>query len=168
MNNLAIYIHWPFCRSKCPYCDFNSHVAAAIDHEAWREAYKKEIAHYAALLPGRRITSVFFGGGTPSLMEAKTVETILGEIARHWPVDDDVEITLEANPNSAEAEAFAAFRKAGVNRLSLGVQALRDEALQFLGRGHDVAEARRAIDLAHEHFPRFSFDLIYARREQSP
>jgi putative oxygen-independent coproporphyrinogen III oxidase len=167
MHNLAIYIHWPFCRSKCPYCDFNSHVAGAIDHEAWREAYRREIGHYAQTLPGRRISSVFFGGGTPSLMESKTVEMILSEIARHWAVDDDVEITLEANPNSAEAEKFAAFATAGVNRLSLGVQSLRDEALEFLGRAHDSGQARRAIELAARHFPRFSFDLIYARAGQT-
>ena len=167
MKNLAVYIHWPFCRSKCPYCDFNSHVAAAIDHDAWRVAYKKEIAHYAALMPGRRITSVFFGGGTPSLMEAKTVEFILGDLRRHWSFANDVEITLEANPNSAEAEAFAAFRAAGVNRLSLGVQSLYDDALKFLGRAHNGGEAKRAIELARKHFPRFSFDLIYARKDQT-
>src|ERR1700722_675454 len=163
MTPLALYIHWPFCRSKCPYCDFNSHVAAQIDHAAWREAYRRELEHYAALLPERRITSIFFGGGTPSLMEEKTVEGILGDVARLWPIDAEVEITLEANPNSAEAQKFAAFRAAGVNRLSLGVQSLRDEELQFLGRGHNAAEARRAIELARQNFPRFSFDLIYAR-----
>jgi len=168
MKNLAIYIHWPFCQSKCPYCDFNSHVAARIDHEAWREAYKKELAHYAALLPARRVTSIFFGGGTPSLMEPETATTALNEIARHWPIANDVEITLEANPTSVEAEKFAGFRAAGVNRLSLGVQSLRDEALQFLGRAHDTGQARRAIDLAEKYFPRFSFDLIYARRDQTP
>jgi putative oxygen-independent coproporphyrinogen III oxidase len=168
LEPVALYIHWPFCRSKCPYCDFNSHVAAAIDHAAWREAYRRELEHYAALLPERRITSIFFGGGTPSLMEEKTVAGILGDVARLWPIDAGVEITLEANPNSAEAQKFAAFRAAGVNRLSLGVQSLRDEELQFLGRGHSAAEARRAIELARQNFPRFSFDLIYARRGQSP
>jgi len=166
MNDLAVYVHWPFCQSKCPYCDFNSHVAAGIDHEGWRAAYKAEIAHYAQRLPARRITSIFFGGGTPSLMEAKTVETVLGEIARHWRLAADVEITLEANPGSAEADKFAAFRQAGVNRLSLGVQSLRDEALKFLGRVHDSGEARRALALAAQYFPRFSFDLIYARQDQ--
>jgi putative oxygen-independent coproporphyrinogen III oxidase len=164
---LAVYIHWPFCRSKCPYCDFNSHVAASIDHATWRAAYRREFEYYASLLPSRNVTSVFFGGGTPSLMEEETVAQILSDIARLWSVDANVEITLEANPNSAEAQKFMAFRKAGVNRLSLGVQALRDDDLKFLGRGHDVAEARRAIDLAHQHFPRFSFDLIYARKGQS-
>jgi putative oxygen-independent coproporphyrinogen III oxidase len=164
---LAVYIHWPFCRSKCPYCDFNSHVAAGIDHAAFRAAYRRELEYYAARLPGRRVTSVFFGGGTPSLMEEATVVQVLSDIARLWVLDDDIEITLEANPNSAEARKFASFRKAGVNRLSLGVQALRNEDLRFLGRGHDVDEARAAIDLARQNFPRFSFDLIYARRGQS-
>ena len=168
MQNLAIYIHWPYCRSKCPYCDFNSHVAGGIDHEAWRAAYRKEINYYAQLLPGRRVASIFFGGGTPSLMEGETVEQALEEIARHWVLADDAEITLEANPNSAEAQKFSDFRKAGVNRLSLGVQSLRDEALKFLGRKHDAKEARRAIELAAHHFPRYSFDLIYARHDQTP
>lgn len=166
-GNLAIYIHWPYCQSKCPYCDFNSHVAATIDHTAMREAYARELEYYAARLPARRIASVFFGGGTPSLMAPKTVENILQNIARHWQVDKETEITLEANPGSAEAEKFAAFRAAGVNRLSLGVQALDDDALKFLGRRHDAADARRAIDLAKRHFPRFSFDLIYARKGQT-
>jgi oxygen-independent coproporphyrinogen-3 oxidase len=167
MQSLAVYIHWPFCQSKCPYCDFNSHVAASIDHDTWRAAYAKEIAHYAALLPGCRITSIFFGGGTPSLMEPRTAATILDEIAKYWPVDADCEITLEANPTSSEAGKFADFRQAGINRLSLGVQSLRDEALKFLGRAHDAGQARRAIDLAAKNFPRFSFDLIYARRDQT-
>jgi oxygen-independent coproporphyrinogen-3 oxidase len=165
---LAVYIHWPYCVSKCPYCDFNSHVAAAPDHEAWRAAYRRALGHYAALLPGRRVTSVFFGGGTPSLMQPQTVAAILDDLARHWQMEASVEITLEANPNSAEAEKFAAFRNAGVNRLSLGVQSLNDEALAFLGRAHGATEARRAIALADRHFPRFSFDLIYARKDQSP
>jgi putative oxygen-independent coproporphyrinogen III oxidase len=169
MNSpLAIYIHWPFCQSKCPYCDFNSFVAGSIDHAAWRSAYRRELEHYAALMPDRRITSIFFGGGTPSLMEAETVAAALDAIARLWPVEKDAEVTLEANPGSSEAVKFASFRAAGVNRLSLGVQALRDEDLLFLGRAHSVKEARRAVDLAQKHFPRFSFDLIYARRGQSP
>ena len=141
---------------------------ATIDHDAWRAAYnKEEMAHYAGLLPDRRVTSVFFGGGTPSLMEAATVEAVLQDIAKHWVLADDVEITLEANPNSVEAEKFADLKHAGVNRLSLGVQSLRDEALAFLGRAHDAGEARRAIELAAQHFPRFSFDLIYARKDQT-
>ncbi len=168
MTRLAIYIHWPFCVSKCPYCDFNSHVADAVDHAAWAAAYRRELAHYAALLPGRRVTSVFFGGGTPSLMAPQTVEAVLQTIAASWTVAEDVEITLEANPTSAEAEKFAAFRAAGVNRLSLGVQSLRDDALKFLGRAHDAAQARRALEWAARHFPRYSFDLIYARRDQMP
>ncbi|MGE3623055.1 MAG: radical SAM family heme chaperone HemW [Bdellovibrionales bacterium] len=167
MADLAIYVHWPFCRSKCPYCDFNSHLASVIDHDAWRAAYKIELAHYADLLPRRRIASVFFGGGTPSLMETETVEAVLREIARHWPMAEGAEITLEANPNSAEAEKFAAFRRAGVNRLSLGIQSLNDGALKFLGRAHDGREARKAIELAARHFPRHSFDLIYARKDQA-
>jgi len=166
-QNLAIYIHWPYCVSKCPYCDFNSHVASSIDHDVWREAYRREIAHYAEMLPDRRIASVFFGGGTPSLMQPQTVGAVLEEIARHWPLAEGVEITLEANPNSVEAEKFVDFRAAGVNRLSLGVQSLKDEALKFLGRAHDAAAAQKAIVLAARHFPRFSFDLIYARQDQS-
>ena len=164
---LAIYIHWPFCRSKCPYCDFNSHVAASIDQAAWRAAYLRSLATYAARLPGRHITSVFFGGGTPSLMDPATAAALLDAVAGYWPLADDCEITLEANPTSVEAQRFSDFRAAGVNRLSLGVQALVDVDLQFLGRAHDAAEARRAITLAAQHFPRFSFDLIYARQGQS-
>jgi oxygen-independent coproporphyrinogen-3 oxidase len=165
--NLAIYIHWPYCVSKCPYCDFNSHVANSIDHAAWRDAYKRELQHYAALLPGRRVTSIFFGGGTPSLMEPETAKTVIDEVARLWTVDSDVEITLEANPSSVEAEKFRNFRAGGINRLSLGVQALNDNDLKFLGRAHGVNEAKKAIALAAENFPRFSFDLIYARQGQS-
>lgn len=164
---LAIYIHWPYCQSKCPYCDFNSFVAGGINHAAWRKAYRRELEHYANLLPDRRITSIFFGGGTPSLMEVETVASVLEAVNRLWPVDDAVEITLEANPGSSEAEKFAGFRAAGVNRLSLGVQALKNDDLKFLGRAHSVDEARRAIDLAQKNFQRFSFDLIYARRGQS-
>lgn len=165
---LALYIHWPFCQSKCPYCDFNSFVANSIDHDAWRKAYISELEYYKKLLPERRITSVFFGGGTPSLMEVETVAMVLDTISRLWTMDANVEITLEANPGSSEAEKFAGFRKAGVGRLSLGVQALNDADLQFLGRKHSVTEARRAIELAQKNFERFSFDLIYARRDQSP
>jgi oxygen-independent coproporphyrinogen-3 oxidase len=167
LNDLAVYIHWPYCVSKCPYCDFNSHVGAHADQSVWRQAYAKEIAHYAALLPTRRISSIFFGGGTPSLMEDETVATVLDEIACHWQLAENIEVTLEANPNSVEAEKFAGFRKAGVNRLSLGVQSLRDEALKHLGRAHNAGEAQRAIALARENFPRFSFDLIYARADQT-
>ncbi|MDE1900422.1 MAG: coproporphyrinogen III oxidase [Alphaproteobacteria bacterium] len=166
--NLAVYIHWPFCVSKCPYCDFNSHVGDTQNQEKWRVAYERELAHYAALLPNRRITSVFFGGGTPSLMEPQTVDHVLQTLGRLWTVDENVEITLEANPSSAEADKFAAFRAAGVNRLSLGVQSFDEQALRFLGRAHDAGDARRAIDMAARLFPRFSFDLIYARQGQTP
>ena len=164
----AVYVHWPFCVSKCPYCDFNSHVGDTQNQEKWRIAYRREIAHYAQRLPGRTVTSIFFGGGTPSLMEPATVEAVLSSIAQHWLIDPTVEITLEANPSSVEAQKFVDFRAAGVNRLSLGVQALNDEALKFLGRAHGVSEARHAIDLAARTFTRFSFDLIYARQGQTP
>ena len=163
----AVYVHWPFCKSKCPYCDFNSHVREKIDGEAWRDALLAEIDHYAALTPGKTVTSVFFGGGTPSLMDPHIAGAVLDRIAMRWAVADEPEITLEANPNSAEAERFAAFKAAGVNRLSIGVQSLDDKALKFLGRGHDVREAKRAIDRAASLFDRFSFDLIYARPGQT-
>ncbi len=165
--SFAVYVHWPFCKSKCPYCDFNSHVREKIDAEAWKTALLAEIDHYAALTPGRQVTSVFFGGGTPSLMDPHIAGAIIDRIAMRWAIADDPEITLEANPNSAEAERFAAFKTAGVNRLSIGVQSLDDKALKFLGRGHDVREACRAIDRAAKLFDRFSFDLIYARPGQT-
>jgi oxygen-independent coproporphyrinogen-3 oxidase len=163
----GIYIHWPFCRSKCPYCDFNSHVAAAIDQKRWRAALRAELNHFAAETPGRTVTSVFFGGGTPSLMAPETAAALIEDVRRQWPVADDLEITLEANPTSAEAGQFDAFAAAGVNRVSLGVQALFDEALAFLGRGHSVREALDAVALAADRFPRFSFDLIYGRPGQT-
>jgi oxygen-independent coproporphyrinogen-3 oxidase len=163
----AVYVHWPFCRSKCPYCDFNSHVRDKIDGDAWKNALLREIDHYAALTPGKRVTSVFFGGGTPSLMDPALAGSVLERIAARWAIADEAEITLEANPNSAEAAHFASFKAAGVNRLSIGVQALDDAALKFLGRGHDAREARRAIDRAAALFERFSFDLIYARPGQT-
>jgi oxygen-independent coproporphyrinogen-3 oxidase len=166
-SNLAIYVHWPYCQSKCPYCDFNSFVGSVVDHAAWRSTYQQELASWAARQPGRRVTSIFFGGGTPSLMEPQTVATVLDTIHRHWSVADDVEITLEANPTSVEADKFAVFRSAGVNRLSLGVQSLRDDALKFLGRAHDAQQAMTALELASK-FPRYSFDLIYARHGQTP
>ncbi len=165
--SFAVYVHWPFCKSKCPYCDFNSHVRDKIDGEAWKTALLAEIDHYAARVPGRTVTSVFFGGGTPSLMDPQLAGAIVDRIAMRWAIAEDPEITLEANPNSAEAERFAAFKSAGVNRLSIGVQALDDRALKFLGRGHDSREARRAVDRAAALFDRFSFDLIYARPGQS-
>ena len=166
MADLALYLHWPFCESKCPYCDFNSHVAGAVDHAAWQEAFLRELSRTADETPERRITSVFFGGGTPSLMEPKVVGAILDAVAGHWTVADEVEISLEANPSSVEAERLAGFRSAGVGRVSLGVQALRDADLRRLGRRHDVAEALAAMRIARELFDRTSFDLIYARQDQ--
>ena len=159
---LALYVHWPFCVSKCPYCDFNSHVRDSIDQAAWRDALLADLAHEAALLPGRRLTSIFFGGGTPSLMDPATVEAVIGAATRHWSASDDLEITLEANPNSVEAARFADLASAGVNRLSLGLQNFDDEALRFLGRAHSGAEGLAALDIAQAQFQRVSFDLIYA------
>lgn len=164
---LAVYIHWPFCLSKCPYCDFNSHVAGAVDHDRWRRALTAELRHYGALTPGRAVGSVFFGGGTPSLMDPATVAALLETAADLWALAPDVEITLEANPTSVEAGRFRAFRGAGVNRVSLGVQALDAAALAFLGRKHSADEALRALELARTTFDRFSFDLITARPQQS-
>jgi len=164
---LAVYVHWPFCRSKCPYCDFNSHVRDGVDAARWTRALRRDLDHQAELTPGREVASVFFGGGTPSLMPPTTVAELLDGVRSRWAVAPDVEITLEANPNSAEADRFRAFAAAGVNRLSLGVQALDPVALRLLGRAHDVNEAIAAIEHAREIFPRFSFDLIYARLGQS-
>jgi|SRR5579862_320457 len=164
---LAVYIHWPFCRSKCPYCDFNSHVREAVDAARWTRALLADLDHQAPLAADREVVSIFFGGGTPSLMPPETVAALIERVRALWPVAADLEITLEANPNSAEAARFAGFAVAGVNRLSLGVQALDPAALRFLGRGHDRAEAIAAIELARATFPRTSFDLIYARPGQS-
>jgi putative oxygen-independent coproporphyrinogen III oxidase len=164
---LAVYIHWPFCRSKCPYCDFNSHVRDGIDAARWTRALLADLDHHAELVPGREVGSVFFGGGTPSLMPPETVAALLDRVRSRWAVTPDLEITLEANPNSAEAARFQAFAGAGVNRLSLGIQALDPVALRFLGRAHDRGEAIAAIEHARGSFPRFSFDLIYARPDQS-
>ncbi|KTT73481.1 coproporphyrinogen III oxidase [Sphingomonas endophytica] len=163
---LALYIHWPFCVSKCPYCDFNSHVRATVDEAAWQRALLADLAHEAALLPGRRLGSIFFGGGTPSLMPPATVAALIEAAVAAWPPTDDVEITLEANPSSVEAARFADIAAAGVNRVSLGLQALDDEALHFLGRAHDVSEALGALDVAQARFARVSIDLIYARPGQ--
>ncbi|HSK41315.1 MAG TPA: radical SAM family heme chaperone HemW [Arenibaculum sp.] len=160
-------MHWPFCLSKCPYCDFNSHVREQVDQERWRAALLAELDHYAGLTRGRTVGSVFFGGGTPSLMEPATAGAVIDRIARNWPTAPGLEISLEANPTSSESGRFQAFRSAGVNRLSLGIQALDDDALRFLGRRHDAAEALGAITLAARHFERFSFDLIYARPGQT-
>ena len=164
---LALYVHWPFCKSKCPYCDFNSHVRAGVDEARWRAALLAELDHYAQATRGRRLVSVFFGGGTPSLMAPAMAAALLDRAAEWWHPDTDLEVTLEANPTSVEAGRFADFRAAGVNRVSLGVQALDDAALRFLGRGHDAAEARAAVALAARSFSRYSFDLIYARPGQS-
>ncbi len=164
---LALYVHWPFCVSKCPYCDFNSHVRAEVDQAAWRTALLADLAHEAALLPGRRLGSIFFGGGTPSLMPPATAAAIIEAALDHWPAAGDIEITLEANPSSVEAARFADFALAGVNRVSLGLQALDDAALRFLGRAHDLAEGLVALEVAQDNFARVSFDLIYARPGQS-
>lgn len=163
----GIYVHWPFCRSLCPYCDFNSHVSDSVDHRRWQAALLRELDHYARQTAGNTVTSVFFGGGTPSLMEPATVAACLTAVRRHWPVAPDLEVTLEANPTSIEAGRLAAFGSAGVNRLSLGVQALDDAALAALGRTHTATEAIAAIEVAAELFQRFSFDLIYARPGQT-
>ncbi|BBE33878.1 radical SAM family heme chaperone HemW [Sphingosinicella microcystinivorans] len=164
---LALYVHWPFCVSKCPYCDFNSHVRERIDEAAWRDALIADMEYEARLTPGRRLSSLFFGGGTPSLMSPETVGAIIAAADRLWGFDN-AEITLEANPSSVEAGRFAGFAAAGVNRVSLGLQALDDTALKALGRAHDLAEGLAALDVAQRHFPRVSFDLIYAREGQTP
>ncbi|MEM6309235.1 MAG: radical SAM family heme chaperone HemW [Pseudomonadota bacterium] len=163
----GIYIHWPFCEAKCPYCDFNSHVSATIDQDTWRNAYLKEIERCAKELPDRIVRSVFFGGGTPSLMDPSLVDDILGLISKKWRLVNAPEITLEANPSSVEADRFKGYKAAGVNRVSLGVQALNDDDLKRLGRLHNVKDAQRALDIAQHTFNRVSFDLIYARQDQS-
>jgi oxygen-independent coproporphyrinogen-3 oxidase len=164
---IALYVHWPFCVSKCPYCDFNSHVRASVDQEEWRDALLADLAHEAALLPGRRLTSIFFGGGTPSLMEPATAEAIIAAARDHWPVADDIEITLEANPNSAEAARFADLARAGVNRISLGLQSFDDASLAFLDRAHSADEGMRALEAAQLAVDRVSFDLIYALPDET-
>ncbi|HEY1736062.1 MAG TPA: radical SAM family heme chaperone HemW [Methylovirgula sp.] len=164
----GLYVHWPFCLSKCPYCDFNSHVRAeAIDEKRFIGAFKAELAHRAALTKGRNVRSIFIGGGTPSLMKAETVGAILEAIGKHWTVEPDAEVTLEANPSSVEASRFRGYRDAGVNRVSIGVQALNDADLKQLGRLHSVEDALAAIDVAAKIFPRYSFDMIYGRPKQS-
>ncbi len=160
---VALYVHWPFCVTKCPYCDFNSHVRETVDQAAWQAALLTDLAFETARLPGRRLASIFFGGGTPSLMPPATVAAIIEAACQHWTPEPDLEITLEANPSSVEAGRFTAFASAGVNRLSLGVQALDDAALKLLGRPHDVAAALTALDVAQATFGRVSFDLIYDR-----
>ena len=165
----GVYVHWPFCLSKCPYCDFNSHVRhTAIDEERFARAFAREIETTAARAPNREVSSIFLGGGTPSLMQPQTVGAILDAIGRHWRVAPDAEITLEANPTSVEASRFAGYRAAGVNRVSLGVQALDDASLKSLGRLHSAQEALDAVAIARAAFSRYSFDLIYARPDQTP
>ena len=166
-GGFAVYVHWPFCQSKCPYCDFNSHVVANIDQTRWARALARELEHMRALSGPRRVRSVFFGGGTPSLMLPETVDAVLSKIATLWTMEENSEITLETNPTSVEADRFRGYRAAGINRLSLGVQSLDDAELKFLGRLHSAEEALRAIALARETFPRLSFDLIYARPGQT-
>ncbi|WP_073144667.1 radical SAM family heme chaperone HemW [Litoreibacter ascidiaceicola] len=163
----GIYVHWPFCQAKCPYCDFNSHVSANVDQSAWVRAYLSELDRLAELTPNRVVSSIFFGGGTPSLMLPETVSAIIDRIQKNWRFTNDVEITLEANPTSVEANRFKGFRHAGVNRISMGIQALNDADLKLLGRLHTVTEAEHAFDIARTTFDRVSFDLIYARQNQS-
>ncbi len=165
----GVYVHWPFCLSKCPYCDFNSHVRhAPIDEARFANAFAREIETTAARIPGRQVSSIFLGGGTPSLMQPHTVGHVLDAIGKHWQVADDVEVTLEANPTSVEATRFRGYRTAGVNRVSLGVQALDDASLKVLGRLHTAREALDAVAIARSAFDRYSFDLIYARPDQTP
>lgn len=163
---LALYIHWPFCISKCPYCDFNSHVRESVDQDAWSAALLADMAYEAALTQGRKLSSIFFGGGTPSLMPPSTVAALINAAEQHWGFDENIEITLEANPSSVEAARFADLALAGVNRVSLGLQSLDDAALTFLGRAHSVAESLHALAIAQQHFGRVNVDLIYARPDQ--
>lgn len=166
-GGFGLYLHWPFCEAKCPYCDFNSHVSRQIDQKAWCEAYLKELDRAAAETHGRVLLSVFFGGGTPSLMAPETVSKIIERIRYNWPCSNDLEITLEANPSSVEAGRFLSFRDGGVNRISMGIQALNDPDLKRLGRLHSADEAMQAFEIARKTFDRVSFDLIYARQNQS-
>ncbi|TYO90557.1 radical SAM family heme chaperone HemW [Oceanicella actignis] len=167
-GGFGIYVHWPFCKSKCPYCDFNSHVSAHVDHDAWRQALIADLEAAARLTPGRRARTMFFGGGTPSLMPPATVAALIDAVERLWGFEPGAEITLEANPTSVEAAAFRGYAAAGVNRVSMGVQALNDADLRALGRTHGAAEAMAAFDVARAVFRRVSFDLIYARQNQTP
>ena len=166
-GGFGLYVHWPFCLAKCPYCDFNSHVARSVDPDAWLTAFRSEIARVAAETEGRVLRSIFFGGGTPSLMEPRVVGGVLRAAEEAWRWANDIEITMEANPTSVEAERFAAYRDAGVNRISMGIQSLVDDDLRRLGRQHSAAEAMAAFSVARRLFPRVSFDLIYARQDQT-
>ena len=167
-QSLALYVHWPFCQSKCPYCDFNSHVRDGVDQARWRDGLLRELDYFASVTNYQDIGSIFFGGGTPSLMPPATVAAVIDAAASRWGLAKDVEITLEANPTSVEARNLADLRAAGVNRVSLGVQSLDDKALAFLGREHSADDAKQAISISQQLFPRSSFDLIYALPEQSP
>jgi len=166
-GGFGLYLHWPYCQSKCPYCDFNSHVMGVVDQSLWREAYLAEIARYAEETAGNLLQTIYFGGGTPSLMEPELVSDIIAAIQKAWPTANDLEITLEANPGSVEVGRFEAYRAAGVNRVSLGLQALNDDALKALGRAHTKTEALAALDVAKSTFDRVNFDLIYARQFQT-
>ncbi len=166
-GGFGLYLHWPFCQAKCPYCDFNSHVAREIDQSRWLRAYLAELDRYAEEVPHRVLNSIFFGGGTPSLMDPDVVHAILERVRQIWPQANDLEVTLEANPGSVEAGRFAAYAQAGVSRVSMGIQALNDRDLRRLGRIHTVDEARKAFDIARKQFERVSFDLIYARQDQT-
>lgn len=166
-GGFGLYVHWPFCQAKCPYCDFNSHVVSQIDQSAWVTAYQSELRRMGELLPDRLLNSIFFGGGTPSLMHPDTVAAVIEAARENWTFANDIEISLEANPGSVEAGRFAGYRDAGVNRISMGIQALNDDDLRRLGRIHTVEEARTAFDVARNCFDRVSFDLIYARQGQT-
>ncbi|MCW5732504.1 MAG: coproporphyrinogen III oxidase [Enhydrobacter sp.] len=168
LDPLGVYIHWPFCKSKCPYCDFNSHVRDAVEQTRWRRALLTELEHAAREAPARRVETIFFGGGTPSLMEPETVGAVIARTRQLWDMAPDAEITLEANPTSVERNKFADLAGAGVNRVSLGVQALDPDALAFLGREHSADDALEAIEIARRNFRRYSFDLIYSRPGQTP
>ena len=163
----GVYVHWPFCQAKCPYCDFNSHVTGGVDHDAWADALCRSLSNYAEEVGNLTVSSIFFGGGTPSLMAPKTVERVISEVGRHWQFSNDIEITLEANPTSVEASRFEGFRSAGVNRVSVGIQALNNADLKKLGRLHSVNEALQALETAQKTFHRVSFDLICARQDQT-
>lgn len=166
-GGFGLYIHWPFCEAKCPYCDFNSHVSRDIDQSRWKRAYFSEIERYADLVPNRVLNTIYFGGGTPSLMDPTVVSDVLEKIRKTWPIANDLEVTLEANPGSVEAGRFSGYADAGVSRVSMGVQALNDADLHRLGRIHSVKEAHQAYDIARKYFRRVSFDLIYARQDQT-
>jgi oxygen-independent coproporphyrinogen-3 oxidase len=163
----GVYVHWPFCQSKCPYCDFNSHVRQGVDHRAWKDALLSELRYAAKLTPDRSVKSIYFGGGTPSLMDPDTVGAIIDEVAKLWRISNNIEITLEANPTSVEAAKFESFNTAGINRVSMGVQALNDPDLKLLGRLHTATESLQAFDIATKYFNRASFDLIYSRQNQT-